>query len=175
MLREPKIPHWQAAIFLSWLVFLAFFGAYSGTPRNTPHQQETCATDNSPCDECRERQPHETIWQWLYRRTFCDPIAFYTLVLAAFTGLLAVVSIGQGIFLARADRTARIAAKAASDTADATQKTLIASNRAWVRVKVGVGPSAMSLNDRGIQFAASYELTNTGSAPALEVTIIMWL
>src|SRR5258708_14117893 len=42
-----------------------------------------------------------------------DSVGLYTLVLAAFTALLVVVSSAQGYFLLRADKTARIAANAA--------------------------------------------------------------
>jgi hypothetical protein len=42
-----------------------------------------------------------------------DSVGLYTLVLAAFTLLLVLVSAGQGYFLLRSDETARIAANAA--------------------------------------------------------------
>jgi hypothetical protein len=48
-----------------------------------------------------------------------DSVGLYTLVLAAFTGLLVFVSSAQGYFLLRADKTARIAANAAKLSADA--------------------------------------------------------
>ena len=48
-----------------------------------------------------------------------DSVGLYTLVLAVFTGLLVFVSIGQGYFLLRADKTARIAANAANLSAKA--------------------------------------------------------
>jgi hypothetical protein len=48
-----------------------------------------------------------------------DSVGLYTLVLAVFTGLLVVVSAGQGFFLLRADKTARIAANAAERSARA--------------------------------------------------------
>jgi hypothetical protein len=49
-----------------------------------------------------------------------DSVGLYTLVLAAFTGLLFIVSALQGYFLLRADKTARIAANAANLSARAT-------------------------------------------------------
>jgi hypothetical protein len=49
-----------------------------------------------------------------------DSVGLYTLVLAVFTGLLVAVSTGQGYFLLRADKTARIMANAADRSARAT-------------------------------------------------------
>jgi hypothetical protein len=48
-----------------------------------------------------------------------DSVGLYTLVLAAFTAVLAIVSIFQGVLLLRADKTTRIAANAAMQSADA--------------------------------------------------------
>lgn len=50
-------------------------------------------------------------------------LATYTGLLAGFTGVLALVSIVQGWFLFRADKTARISAEAAKASADALQVT----------------------------------------------------
>jgi hypothetical protein len=47
-------------------------------------------------------------------------IADYTLVLAVFTGVLAAISIWQGMLLRKADETARVSANAAKQSADAT-------------------------------------------------------
>jgi hypothetical protein len=48
-----------------------------------------------------------------------DSVGLYTLVLCVFTGILAIVSIFQGVMLLRSDKTARIAAEAAKRSADA--------------------------------------------------------
>ncbi len=48
-----------------------------------------------------------------------DPVGLYTLVLAVFTAVLALVSIFQGFILIRSDKTARISAEAAKRSADA--------------------------------------------------------
>jgi hypothetical protein len=48
-----------------------------------------------------------------------DSVGLYTLVLCVFTGILAIVSIFQGVMLLRSDKTARIAAEAAKKSADA--------------------------------------------------------
>ncbi len=63
-----------------------------------------------------------------------DSVGLYTLVLAALTGLLAVVAGVQGSFMLRADKTARIAANAAKESADVARDSLIYTQRAYVRV-----------------------------------------
>ncbi len=73
-------------------------------PTQQPEQSQT--SEGCTTHECREDAATETV-------------ALYTEVLAWFTGVLAIVSIGQGIFLWRADRTARISANAAKDAAEA--------------------------------------------------------
>jgi hypothetical protein len=65
------------------------------------------ADQNQPAKSLRERL--SIIWD----RTWNDPVAFYTLILGIFTALLALVSMGQGWFLYRADKTARRTADAA--------------------------------------------------------------
>jgi hypothetical protein len=49
-----------------------------------------------------------------------------------FTGLLAIVSIGQGIALYRADQTARISADAALKSAGIAERSLIEIERPWL-------------------------------------------
>jgi hypothetical protein len=55
----------------------------------------------------------------IWERTWDDPVAFYTLILGIFTGLLFTVSATQIYFLIRADKTARITAEAANLNAKA--------------------------------------------------------
>jgi len=64
-----------------------------------------------------------------------DRLARYTLWLAIFTGALVVVSGIQGYFLLRADKTARLAANAATDQAALTRETMTKTQRAFVLVK----------------------------------------
>lgn len=75
-------------------------------------QPQEAAKEHKPSKSFRERL--SVIWD----RTWDDPVAFYTFVLSIFTGLLAVVSGTQIFFLLRTDRTARMTAQAARDSAD---------------------------------------------------------
>jgi hypothetical protein len=63
-----------------------------------------------------EHQPPQTLRQRLsaiWKRTWDEPVAFYTFVLSIFTALLAFISLIQIGFLFRTDKTARVAANAA--------------------------------------------------------------
>ena len=55
----------------------------------------------------------------IWDRTWSDPVAFYTFVLSIFTGLLAIIALIQIGFLIRSNKTARITAEAAKQSADA--------------------------------------------------------
>jgi hypothetical protein len=63
-----------------------------------------------------------------------ERVAYYTKVLAIFTGALSVFGLLQIYFLNRSDDTARATANAASKSADIAKQTLIVSQRPYVRV-----------------------------------------
>jgi hypothetical protein len=70
----------------------------------------------------------------IWDRTWEDPVAFYTFVLSIFTGLLAIVTATQIVFLIRADRTARITAEAAKKSAEAADL----GSRANIRIELPI-------------------------------------
>lgn len=65
-----------------------------------------------------EHQGQKTLWD----RTTDDPVAFFTFVLAVFTGSLVIVTGTQIGFLIRADKTARTSADAAKAAAVASRR-----------------------------------------------------
>jgi hypothetical protein len=95
----------KMATVLSFAIFVAFFSWQMWIASVQPHDRE--ATSHRAQNAAKETAPQSAD----------ERLALYTEWLAAFTGLLTVVSAVQGIFLFRADRTARIAAEAARDTA----------------------------------------------------------
>lgn len=93
-----------------------------GSSQHPPQQPATSATQTSTNANPQQNHPAKSMRQRLsviWQRTWDDPVAFYTFILSIFTGLLAVVSTFQIIFLIKADKTARIAADAASLNAKA--------------------------------------------------------
>jgi hypothetical protein len=98
-----------------------------------------------------------------------EKIARYTLWLAILTGGLVVTAIGQGYFLLRSDKTARIAADAAKLNAQA----VISAERAYVFVEISLETVVDIIEYmRGMQGVAprgiliQYRFTNYGKTPA---------
>jgi hypothetical protein len=99
-----------------------------------------------------------------------DSVGLYTLVLSVFTGVLAAVSIFQGIMLLRSDKTARIAADAAKLNAQA----VIAAERAYVFVEINLENVADIINYMHDMPSVAprpiliqYCFTNYGKTPAV--------
>jgi hypothetical protein len=85
-----------------------------GSPHPAPQIEKHATAEQHATESISEnRDKPQSLWVPV------DSVGLYTLVLAAFTGLLVAVSGIQGYFLLRADRTARIAANAANLSARA--------------------------------------------------------
>jgi hypothetical protein len=80
-----------------------------------PQQSGTYATSEQHSADKLQNNQDQSQSLWIPT----DSIGLYTLVLATFTGLLFAVSVFQGYFLLRADKTARITAESAKRSADA--------------------------------------------------------
>jgi hypothetical protein len=114
------------------------------------------------------RESHESA-QSLWVPT--DSVGLYTLVLAVFTALLAVVSGVQGFLLLRADKTARIAADAAKRSADAA----FAAERARFFIVIeshNLRQIIGNVESRGIlasgeNFSIKYRFRNYGKTPGI--------
>lgn len=87
-----------------------------------PSEQHQNATEHPPTAKTEQKRPAKT-WREnlssIWDSTWDEPVVFYAFVLAVLTGVLALVSFVQGIFLFRADKTARISAEAANRSARA--------------------------------------------------------
>jgi hypothetical protein len=144
-----------------------------GATPTPPQHQVTASTTKSAEPSTRKQEPAKSLWQ----RTRSDPVAFYTFVLAIFTGLLVIVSAIQGGFLLRADRTARITANAALIGANAARDQADISRDAFVRLErafVTVPRDRMTMyEDKGFR-QMQYSPYNFGKVPAtiLEVGAI---
>jgi hypothetical protein len=120
------------------------------------HRQPASRADQSDVGEVKPKTAEERI-------------ALYTEVLAWFTGLLAVVSSGQGYFLYRADKTTRITADAALLSAGAARDTanaVVVQMRAYASVTAarihgfeGDGPLRLHIR-----------IANRGQTPAYDLT-----
>lgn len=100
-----------SGVFLLCLVGVACFGAYSGA-----RLAEVSPGDKEKCDDrCQAGGKGASV---IAPKPADERIADYTWWLTFFTAVLGGASIIQGFFLLRADKTARIAANAARDTAN---------------------------------------------------------
>ncbi len=131
-------------------------------------------SSQKPPDHQTVTRPDQNTSQRITPESADEKIAFYTEVLAVFTGILALVSTVQIAFLIKADETAKVTAQAAKDAADIARNTLIASQRAWVKVKVT--PAAPLVFDHaGACVSISFEITNIGNSPATNITSHAWI
>jgi hypothetical protein len=127
--------------------------------------------EDKPPRTVQENQPEAKI----------DPeeakIANWTEALAWLTGVLAVVSTVQIIFLFRADKTANINARAASRGAEAAMKAatvgqeqlLLARETAETPLRAYLGVSSVELNTYANEL--SFTVGNNGQTPAKSVTV----
>lgn len=104
--------------------FLLSWGFLAGqaSSQHQPQNQQTTASNHDSNSGAQQNEPAKTWGERLsiiWNRTWDDPVAFYTFILSIFTGLLAIVSATQIIFLIRADKTARTSADAANKSAEA--------------------------------------------------------
>jgi len=115
-----------ATLCAAVLVFVAFFGAYSGGAVREPlsaaqqqHDKARYGGQQNPEGKTPKIENSDSFWD----KTKGDPVAYFTYVLSMFTGVLGTVSIFQLWFLNKSDKTARIAAEAANLSADALRRT----------------------------------------------------
>jgi hypothetical protein len=107
------------ALFSCLVMGIAWFDRASS--EHPPQEHAISSAQTSAHANTAQNQPPKPLRQRLsiiWQRTWTDPVAFYTFVLSIFTGLLAVVSATQIIFLIRTDKITRITAEAAQKSAD---------------------------------------------------------
>jgi hypothetical protein len=120
-------------IFLGAFLAVAIFAMgmlFSASSHYLPSgEQHTEANQQSATkSEDKNREP-QSLW------VPTDSVGLYTLVLCVFTGVLALVSIFQGMMLLRSDKTARIATEATRKSVETAQAEFIASHRPQIRVR----------------------------------------
>lgn len=110
-----------------------------------------------------------------------DSVGLYTLVLAVFTGLLAVVAVFQGAMLLRADGTARTSADAAKRSADAAiaagaARLLITpvSHNYWdvAGQYAAMFPNSPDMGNFGTPIEVSFCIKNYGKTPGTLIHIL---
>jgi hypothetical protein len=115
---------------------------------------------SSPCQQQSYTEGHNVKNKPLLQITFPDPISFFNFSLVIVTLCLVVIAIKQ--------------ANAAKAAADVAKQTLVTTQRAWIRAKVGIGNVPL-FDQNGARVSISFEITNVGNAPALNITPHAWL
>jgi hypothetical protein len=120
----------------------------------------------------------------LLDRTAEDPVAFFTLWLTLFTGILAAFTIWMALStkdlrdfaeeqardMKQSIAVAKDSAVAAQRSTELAEKALVAANRPWVKVDIHVG-GPIVYNVNGANITLRYILTNIGHSPAVNVEV----
>src|SRR5580658_9626305 len=151
-----------AASFVGLIAIIALGATYSSfSPTIIEHNQYKDAAYSAG---------HESI-----QDISAEIIAYYTKVLAWFTAILAIVSIGQGFLLHKADVTARKSAEAAKSSADAATKSAGVAEQALIGLErpyifLDTPKPVSNIRKPGIGNCIEFTLRNYGRSPA----IVQW-
>ena len=154
---------WKAFLIGAFASVVAFVAIALATPSDKSHQQQY--QQNSEAISQQSAQEDES-WETLWKRTKSDPVAFFTAVLSITTAALFTLGLVQIGFLIKADRTAGISAKAATEAAEIAQKSLVAANRAWLSPTNAILTKPM---EGGLPIQIQIHIVNVGREPALGV------
>lgn len=150
-----------ASIFAVALIGLVVL--YSSQPPHEPQQQSA----HELLTGQQQRGHPESFW----RRTMEDPIALYTLVLAIFTGLLALIAVLQIRLMNQAEYTSTQAANAAQKSAEIAERALIAGQRAFVAFSsVTTAAVVDHKTSQVIQWSLTPIWKNAGTTPTRNMT-----
>jgi hypothetical protein len=151
MLRwvDPKIAIGFLAATLFWICALGWQASYAPTERQKQECQDAAKAGGPKAEECK------SFWE----RTTSDPVAFYTLGVFIFTGVLGIST----IFLWQVTRTAADAGKVSADA-------LMNAERAHVMLEsvqvVGIDEIAISASPQEGKIYIVYRMRNYGRTPA---------
>lgn len=152
----------SAAIFAASMIGL-MIGYSWQPPAQEGNQQAAAEYENKQ----QYREQKEPFWQ----RATTDPVAAFTLWLVIFTAVLGITSVLQYGSLIRGEATSAANAKAAKEAVEIAQRSMVASERPWVQVRINLGPNGVTFDDNGVGVDLVFTLKNTGKTPAIGVGI----
>jgi len=154
---------WKALLIGAFAFVVALVTVGLLRPTDQSHQQEYRQSSEA---STQQRALEDESWETLWKRTKSDPVAFFTAVLSVTTAALFILSLVQIWFLIKADRTANISAKAATEAAEIAKKSLVAANRAWLSPTNAILTKPM---EDGLPIRIQIRIVNVGREPALGV------
>jgi hypothetical protein len=159
--RNRRLQRLQAILAVAgFIIFSGAFGYGMWQAVSRPSYSQLHATASPSVGGGEATHPRTSKPSFL-EKTFDDPIALYTLLLAVFTGALVAVTVGQIGFLIRTDKTARLTAEAAKVSADAA----VAINRPFILIEQV--ESGLKAEPGKVAFGFyKYNITNCGRTPA---------
>jgi hypothetical protein len=147
--------HWERRLFVGGLFFFAFWllvalPFFYSVPRYSGNDETT--------NQCSgEESKNHGFWE----KASCDPTAYFTLWLVAFTGVLAISTIGLWIVTWRASASQ---ARDMKDSIDVAERALVAGERAWVRVDVSNNGDLVFDDNGNARLNLLFTLTNIGNS-----------
>jgi hypothetical protein len=147
---------WQQVLAVCLLVLIVLLLFAAVTTSWSPSSGESyCQSYYSAENETGKKQPSD-FWE----ATFCEPVSFFTAVIMAFTGILAVVAILQTLSLHASNQLAR-----------RTATTLESTSQAELRAYVGIEEASIKDFTHGKTPRVQFKIKNFGQTPAYDVTI----
>lgn len=110
--------------------------------------------------------------QWLDR--WLDPLVIVTALALLVYAFIFVAMLRQLGEMRGATDAARRSADAATQSANISQKTLIATQRAWISVEATIG-SPLVFDERGASTTIHFRVKNVGNTPATHIMPRVWL
>lgn len=148
-------------------------------PRQPEYQADQRGAEGGPQTAGHQNEPTKTFGQALavvWQRTWEDPVAFFTLCLAAFTLALVVVSTTQIYFLIRAEGVAKTAAEGAKEAAQAAiegnrlaRDQFTVNVRPWLAVLDIRATEPIIYDGTGCTIGLAVSIKNVGHSPATMV------
>jgi hypothetical protein len=171
-------------VFLSLLFLVDIFLVGSIGYSQFPGEVVVQAEQKNGATKDYRKEKEKTFWQ----KAFDDPVAVFTGVLTAFTGVLA----WSTYFLWRATRDvvdgaerasaqqildtktalaiSKESADAARDSVNVARETMIIARRPWIRADAAIG-GPLFFNDNGLNITIAVRLLNVGPTPAIYTSI----
>jgi hypothetical protein len=161
--------YWGAGAISGLLLLVGFLIFHVGVATEyAKYSQQQHAEQRAKSKRTEENQLY-AFWRW----TTGEPVTFYTFVLAIFTGVLGISTVGlwfvtwrSGIRQSRDMEGAIAAARAANEI---SREAIIADQRAWVTVGDMQFENGLIFKKNGADLALSVKVANVGKTPALDV------